>query len=351
MSTQASSNNRFLTLLKTTSVSLMAIILALIVSAFLILLAGVDPIDAYLALLDGAFGSTYSLGVTLTKTTPLIFTGLAVAFAFRCNLLNIGAEGQLYIGALAAVWAGMHFEGLPAVVHIPFALLMGCLGGALWGGLAGYLRAARGISEIISTIMLNYIAIFLVSYLVQGPMAEPPGFNHQTAQIAETARLPVIQTGSDLSIAILIAILCALIFAYVLWRTPFGLKLRAVGFSPEAARFAGISVPKFMLTAMATSGGLAGLAGATEIQGSQYRLIDFFSPGYGFDGIAVAFLGRSDPIGVVFTAFLFGALRVGANQMQRSTGLPDSLVVVIQGMVILFILGISIRDWLLTRNQ
>ena len=337
--------------LRATSISLAAIALALAASALLILLAGANPLTAYRALLQGAVGDGFALGNTLARTTPLIFTGLAVAFAFRCNLLNIGAEGQLYAGALASVVIGIYLTGLPAVLHIALAIAGGFMAGAVWGGIAGYLRSARGINEIISTIMLNFVAIFFVSYLVHGPLAEPPGFYHQTAMVAESARLPVLYAKSDLSIAIFIAVGFALATAYVLWRTPFGLKLRAVGESTGAARFAGVPVKRYVFGAMSVSGGLAGLAGTTEMIGGQYRLLDFFSPGYGFDGIAVAFLGRSDPIGVVFAAFLFAALRVGANQMQRETGLPTSLILVIQGMVILFILGAALLEWRRRRRR
>ena len=351
MSSPVMSSHRILGALRTTSESLAAIALALLVSAVLILIAGENPIVAYLALINGAFGDSFAWGNTLARTTPLIFTGLAVAFAFRCNLLNIGAEGQLYMGALASVMAGIFITGLPAIIHIPLAILVGFLAGSIWGGFAGYLKAARGINEIVSTIMLNFIAIFFVSYLVHGPIAEPPGFFHQTAQVELSARLPVLMPRSDLSIGIIIAVVIALVVAYVLWRTPFGLRLRAVGQSPDTAKFSGIPVNGYVFGAMGISGGLAGLAGSIEIIGSQYRLLDFFSPGFGFDGIAVAFLGRSDPIGVIFAAFLFAALRVGANQMQRATGLPTSLVVVIQGMVILFIMGIVIHHWLQARNQ
>ena len=345
------SSNHLFVAIRRTSESLAAIGLALLVSAVLIFVAGENPLEAYPALIRGAFGDSFAWGNTLARTTPLIFTGLAVAFAFKCNLLNIGAEGQLYMGALASVLAGIYITGLPAVIHIPLAILFGFAAGGLWGGFAGYLRATRGINEIISTIMLNFIAIFFVSYLVHGPIAEPPGFYHQTAQVEPSARLPILMQKSDLSISIILAVLIAFIVAYILWRTPFGLRLRAVGQSQETAKFSGIPVKGYVFGAMGISGGLAGLAGATEIIGSQYRLLDFFSPGYGFDGIAVAFLGRSDPIGVIFAAFLFAALRVGANQMQRETGLPTSLVVVIQGMVILFIMGVAIRHWLQARKQ
>ena len=351
MNKRTTINVQISNLLKTTSISLIAIALALAVSGILILITGISPIKAYGALLQGAFGDSFAIGNTLAKTTPLIFTGLAVAFAFRCNLLNIGAEGQLYAGGLASVCVGIYVTGIPSYIHIPITIISGFIAGAIWGGLAGYLRAARGINEIISTIMLNFIAIFFVSYLVHGPLAEPPGFYHQTAKIEMSARLPVIMIKSDLSIAIIIALIIALFVAYLLWRTPFGLKLRSVGQSNEAARFSGIPVKGYMIGAMSISGGLAGLAGTAEIIGGQYRLIDFFSPGYGFDGIAVAFLGRSDPIGVIFAAFLFAALRVGANQMQRETGLPTSLVLVIQGMVILFIMGVVLKEWLQNRKK
>jgi simple sugar transport system permease protein len=336
---------------KSTSLSLTAIGLALLVSAILILLAGFNPLVAYGALIKGAFGDSFAIGNTLARTTPLIFTGLAVAFAFRCNLLNIGAEGQLYAGALASVIVGIFVTGLPTPLHIMLAIAAGFAAGAMWGGLAGLMKSQRGINEIVSTIMLNFVAIFFVSYMVQGPIAEPPGFFHQTAQVAITARLPLIAPKSDLSIGILIAVGCAIFIAYLLWRTPFGLRLRTVGRSEGAARFSGIRVNRYMFGAMSISGGLAGLAGTVEIIGSQYRLLDFFSPGYGFDGIAVAFLGRSDPIGVIFAAFLFAALRIGANQMQRTTGLPTSLVLVIQGTVILFILGAGILQWYRQRQQ
>jgi simple sugar transport system permease protein len=344
-------NIQIYNILKTTSISVIAVALALAVSAILILMTGISPIKAYGALLQGAFGDSFAIGNTLAQTTPLLFTGLAVAFAFRCNLLNIGAEGQLYAGGLASVCVGIYVTGFPSYIHIPMAILSGFAAGAIWGGLAGYLRAARGINEIISTIMLNFIAIFFVSYLIHGPLAEPPGFYHQTAKIEVTARLPVMMIKSDLSIAIIIGLIIALFIAYLLWRTPFGLKLRSVGQSTDAARFSGIPVKGYMVSAMSISGGLAGLAGTAEIIGGQYRLIDFFSPGYGFDGIAVAFLGRSDPIGVIFAAFLFAALRVGANQMQRETGLPTSLVLVIQGMVILFIMGVVLKEWLRNRKK
>ena len=324
---------------------------ALLVGALLILAAGANPGRAYLALSDGAFGSAYALGVSLQKATPLVLTGLSVLLAFRAGMLNIGCEGQLYMGALGSVLVGVYVTGLPAVVHATLALAAGVVAGALWGAVAGVLKAARGVNEIISTIMLNFIAIYLVSYLVQGPFAEPPGWLHQTSLIQGSAELPLLHARSGVSAGILIAIACAVAVRYFLGRTARGFELRAVGLGPETARFSGMSIPRGMIVAMLLSGGLAGLAGATEIQGVHYRLLDGFSPGYGFDGIAVAFLARAAPIGVVFAAVLFGALRVGANQMQRVAEIPGSLVLVLQGLVMLALLASTLGDWLRRRRQ
>jgi simple sugar transport system permease protein len=318
---------------------------ALAVGAALIALTGGSPGRAYLALLDGAFGSVSSVAVTLQKTAPLVFTGLSVAFAFRAGLLNIGAEGQLYMGALASVLGGIHLAVLPPGLHAAVALTLGLLAGAAYGAGAGYLKARRGVSEIISTIMLNFLAIFFVSYLVQGPVAEPPGYFHQTAAIAPGAALPPLLPGAGLSSGIVLAVAAAVLLRLVLWRTPVGFLVRAVGHNPVAARFAGMSVGGATVVAMAMSGAMAGLAGAVEILGEQHRLLDFFSPGYGFDGIAVAFLGRSDPLWVILAALFFAALRTGANQMQRVSGMPVALVQVLQALVIVFVLAGGVATW------
>jgi general nucleoside transport system permease protein len=328
-----------------------ALAVAMLFGALLIVAAGASPWRAYLALLDGAFGSLYAVGVSLQRSTPLVLTGLSVLLAFRAGLLNIGAEGQLYMGALASVLVGVYVTGLPAIVHATLALAAGVVAGALWAGLAGVLKATRGVNEIISTIMLNFIGIYLVSYLVQGPLAEPPGFLQQTSTIRPSAELPLLHARSGVSIGIVLALACALVVRYFLRGTVRGFELRAVGLGPETARFAGISIPRWIVTAMCLSGGLAGLAGATEIQGVHYRLLDGFSPGYGYDGIAVAFLARADPIGVLFAALLFGALRVGANQMQRVAEIPGALVLVVQGLVLLALLASSVGTWLRARRR
>lgn len=328
-----------------------ALAVALLVGAILIVIAGANPWRAYLAVIDGAFGTAYAVGVSLQKTTPLVLTGLSVLVAFRAGMLNIGAEGQLYMGALASVLVGIYVTDLPTVVHTTLALVTGSVAGALWAGIVGVLKATRGVNEIISTIMLNFIAIYLVSYLVQGPFAEPPGWLHQTSLIQSSAELPLLHARSGLSAGILLAVACAFALRYLLRRTARGFELRAVGLGPETARFSGISIAREMILAMLLSGGLAGLAGATEIQGVHYRLLDGFSPGYGFEGIAVAFLARAAPIGVLFSALLFGALRVGANQMQRVAEIPSALVFVLQGLVMLALLASTVGDWLRDRQR
>ena len=328
-----------------------ALAVALLVGALLILAAGANPWHAYMALADGAVGSAYALGVSLQKTTPLVLTGLSVLLAFRAGMLNIGAEGQLYMGALASVLVGAYLTGLPAAVHVALALVAGCVAGALWAGIAGVLKATRGVNEIISTIMLNFIAIYLVSYLVQGPIAEPPGWLQQTSLIQVSAELPLLHARSGLSAGILLAVACAFAVRYFLGRTTRGFELRAVGLGPETARFSGISIRRGTVMAMLLSGVLAGLAGATEIQGVHYRLLDGFSPGYGFEGIAVAFLARAAPIGVLFSALFFGTLRVGANQMQRVAEIPAALVFVLQGLVVLALLASTLGEWLRTRRR
>jgi general nucleoside transport system permease protein len=327
-----------------------ALAVALLVGALLIVAAGASPWRAYLALIDGAFGSLYAVGVSLQRSTPLVLTGLSVLLAFRAGLLNIGAEGQLYMGALASVLVGVYVTGLPAPVHATLGIVAGCLAGALWAGIAGVLRATRGVNEIISTIMLNFIAIYLVSYLVQGALAEPPGWLQQTSLIQSSAELPLLNRRSGVSVGIFIALACAFAVRHFLHGTARGFELRAVGLGPETARFSGMSISRWIVGSMLLSGGLAGLAGATEIQGVHYRLLDGFSPGYGYDGIAVAFLARAEPLGVLLAALLFGALRVGANQMQRVSEIPGALVLVVQGLVLLALLASGVGDWLRQRG-
>ncbi|MCC6147445.1 MAG: ABC transporter permease [Anaerolineaceae bacterium] len=324
------------------AVPVLAVIAGLLTAGVLIAIVGASPLEAYKALFQGAFGSPYETATSLNRAIPLILAGLGVTVAFRCGLWNIGGEGQIYIGGMFASAVGIYLVGLPLWIHLPLALLGGFVGGALYGGFAGYLKAKHGINEIITTIMMNYIAIYLVGIMVKGPMQEPPGYFPQSPQIQPGAILPIIWEETRLHGGLILALALALLFYVVLWKTPFGYEIRTIGSNIGAARHAGMKVARVQITAMLISGGLAGLAGASEILGAQYRLRDFFLPNYGYDSIAVALLGQLNPIGVVISGILFGALRAGAGTMQRTIMLPSSMVFVVQGTVILFVVGTAI---------
>jgi simple sugar transport system permease protein len=314
-----------------------AIILSLLVGALFIVIVGKNPITAYLALIQGAFGTIFSLGETLENTTPLILTGLAVAFAFRARMFNIGAEGQFLIGALAATWVGINLP-LPPVLHLLVALLVGTLAGGLWGGIAGFLKATRGVHEVISTIMLNFIALFLINYLVTGPMKEASALDiPQTSRIMDTAQLWKIMPPSRLSAGIIIALLVAGLIWWLLWKTTVGYEIRAVGYNPSASEYAGIKPNYNMFLSMLISGGLAGLGGGIIITGLFYRYTQGFEPGYGFTAIAVSLVGGNNPPGVVLAAFLFAVLSQGARGMQNVAGVPQDTVLIIQALVIFFV--------------
>jgi simple sugar transport system permease protein len=332
-----------------------AIILALLVGAIFILAIGNNPITAYAALLQGAFGDVFSIGETLEAATPLIFTGLAVAFAFRAKLFNIGAEGQFLMGALAATWVGTSLA-LPSIIHIPLILLAGIIVGGLWGGIAGLLKATRGVHEVISTIMLNFIAILFIGYMVTGPMKEVSALDiPQTAKMAETAQLARIMPPSRLSVGIILALLAAAFIWWLLWKTTIGYEVRAVGLNFFAAEFGGIKPNYNMLLAMLISGGLAGLGGAVIISGLFLRFQHGFEPGYGFTAIAVALVGGNNPPGVVLAALLFATLSQGALGMQNVAGVPQDIVLIIQALVIFFVAAPQIvralPEWLAKRRE
>jgi ABC-type uncharacterized transport system ATPase subunit/ABC-type uncharacterized transport system permease subunit len=318
-----------------------AISVALLLVGGLILSMHVDPVRAYEALWRSAFGTRSGIGETLVRATPLLFIGLAVLVAYRSGIWNIGAEGQLYAGALGATLAGTISHSLPAVVHLPLVIIAGFLFGAAYGALPGLMRAYRGTNEIISTIMLNYIAVYVVGYLVTGPMRDSNLLlpQPQSFPIAEAAHLPKILTGTRAHAGILLAVLAAALVYILMWKTVIGYRLRAVGENPVAAKFGGINVPLNLVLAMAISGGLAGLAGVGEVAGVRGYLINNLSPGYGYTGIAVALFGGLNPAAVVLAAFFFASLIVGADGLQRSVGVPTATVLVIQGLVLVFVIG------------
>lgn len=291
---------------------------------------------SYGALFDSSLGSTRALSETLLEATPLILTGLSVTFAFRAGLFNIGGDGQFLAGALTSVYVGFAFA-LPTVVHLPLALGAGVVGGVVWGGIAGVLKARTGAHEVITTIMLNFVALRLVDFALsteafrREDRADPISKN-----VAESARLPRFDDDLRVHTGLLIALAAAYALWWLLFRSTTGFRVRAVGASPSAARYAGMAVGGTWILAMAVAGGLAGLAGATTVLGVRFRLTGGFS-NLGFDAIALALLGRSHPAGVVGAALLFGVLRAGATGMQAQTSTPVDIIVVIQALVIVFV--------------
>jgi simple sugar transport system permease protein len=274
---------------------------------------------------------------SLAKATPLLLSGLAVAVALRAGMFNIGAEGQILLGAFAAAAVGAGWHGAPMAVHLPLCLVAGMASGAVWSAIAGALKAWRGAHEVIVTIMLNYVAIQITHYLVNGPARDPGSLAPATRAVEPTARLWALEGGSNFSAGIAIALLCALAVWFLFAKTRLGFELRAVGENPRAARSAGISVPRTLVISMALSGALAGLAGAVEVLGVHRRYLDAFSPGYGFDSIAVAFLGNLTPGGIVASACMFGGIAAGAVQMEAYTNTPRQIAGIIQAVVILVV--------------
>lgn len=319
-----------------------AVIVALLAGGLVMAAAGVSPLEAYRLIWDGAIGDANSFRETLIKATPLLFAGLCYTFAYRCGLFNIGAEGQIYIGALTGTIAALYIPGLPAYAHLPLCIAAGAVGGAIWSGIAGVLKIFRGASEIINTIMLNYMGIYLVSYMVTGPMQDPSGTLPQTARLPESALLAKL-FDSRLHYGFVIAVILAIVLYFILNRTVWGYEIRSVGFNKQATKVMGIPVNRNVLLVMMLSGAIAGVGGYVEIAGVQNRLFQNFSPGFGYDGIAVALVGGAHPLGNIGSALLFGGLRSGANAMQRLTGTSTSLVYVIQATII--VLVVCNRYW------
>ncbi len=304
---------------------------------------------AYGGLFEGAIGSPKALATSLTYSTPYILAGLAVALGFQCGLFNIGAEGQLYMGALLATVIGFGVTGLPIYIHLPLAIVAGMLGGAIWGAIPGLLKAKTGAHEVINTIMMNYIAVKTVDYLVKNPLKDPTASLDRTPFVSPTARYPLILPQYELHAGFLVALAAIVFVWWFLFKTTWGFEIRTVGANPSVARYAGMSVSRNFVLAMGLSGALAGLAGIGIVLGrpSEYALKAAFSTGFGFDSIAVALLAKSHPFGIFPAAFLWGALRNGAGLMQvRAQGISIDLVNIIQALVIMFIAADEIIRWL-----
>ncbi len=333
-------------------VPLYALLLAFIVGGVLIALIGVNPFEAYWALLRGMFGSPERIAGSVARSVPFIGSALALAFAFRAGLFNIGAEGQLLVGGLVAAWVGTwaFMFDVPGIIAIPIIITAGFVGGAFWGGIPGVLRARTGAHEVISTIMLNSIALFMTRWLINSSdpliLRDTSASVPRTKEVSETARLPeLFDSEPTLHSGLLIMVILCVVVWYVLKRTTFGLEVITVGTNPHAARYAGISVNRIIVLAMVLSGGFAGIAAASEVAGTN----GFFQPGtfafIGFDGIAIALLARTNPLGIIPAALLWGSLLSGAPLMQQEAGVSIDVVRIIQSLILLFVAADAIVRW------
>jgi ABC-type uncharacterized transport system permease subunit len=325
-----------------------ATLAALAVGAVMLLVLGANPIQAYGALLEGSFGSGNALAETAVKAVPLLLVGLGICIAFRANVINIGGEGQMIIGAILATLVGLSLTGWPGWLVITLAILAGFVGGAIWGAIPGALKAYFSVNEILSTIMMNAIAVQIMNYLLRGPMIDPSQAElaskiPQTAALENAFRLPRL-VPTRLHLGALIAVILAFLVYVLLWRTTLGYRIRAVGQNPDAARYGGIRVRRQIVIALLLSGAFAGLAGAFQVYGLNYRMItdgsaSGFTGSAGFNGIVAALFGQLHPIGTIPASFLFGALLVGANKLQRVMQVPSAFIVALNGLVVVFVVS------------
>lgn len=332
-------------------VPILAVILGIIVGAIVMLISGFNPVEGYGALIAGAFGDRYYIGETIRQVTPYILAGLAVAFAFRTGLFNIGVEGQLIVGWLAAVWVGVSFEA-PKMIHLPLAILAAALAGAIWGFIPGFLKARFKVHEVIVTIMMNYIALHVANAIIRSVLSEQ-GFKSEKIFQSASLRSPFLQGLTDYSTlhyGIIVALLTALLMWFLLDKTTRGYELKAVGFNQHASQYAGMNVGQNIILSMVISGAFAGVAGAMEGLGTFENIsVKSGFTGVGFDGIAVALLGGNTAFGVILAAILFGALTVGALEMPSAAGVPVELVDIVIALIIFFVASSYLIRLLLTR--
>jgi general nucleoside transport system permease protein len=338
---------RFFSRLLEALLPLTAVPLALLIGAGMIMALGVNPFEAYRAIAQGAFGNLSGFTQTLVKATPLLLVGLGVTIAFRGGVINIGGEGQILVGGLAATALAVSFPSIPGLILLPGCLIASVLAGAIWGGIPGTLKARLGVNEILSTVMMNAIAVQLANFFLRGPLIDPREIEAGT-RIAQSALLPtqvwltrliprtLLHTGSILAV-----VLAVLVYIF-LWRTTTGYRIRAVGLNPIAARYAGIRVPVYQALALILGGAFAGLAGGIEVLGIQHRMVEGMSGGYGFSGIVAALFGKLHPLGAIPASILFGGLLVGGDRMQRAMQIPSSLVMALLGLVVLFVVSSEI---------
>lgn len=330
---------------------------ALLIGAVLLLFLKVNPLSAYATLLGGAFGTWGGFTQALVKATPLLLVGLGICIAFRASVINIGAEGQIIAGALMATWWPLTFRTWPGWLLMLTTIIMGFLAGSIWGFIPGLLKARLKVNEILSTIMMNAIAIQFMNLLIRGVLIDPAGIAAGT-YLAQSERLPTqvwlyrLVPQSQLNIGAILAVVLAFVVYIFLWRTTIGYRIRAVGLNPDASRYAGINVPFYQALSLTLAGGFAGLAGVVEVLGVQHRLLEGITSGYGFSGIVAALFGGLHPLGTIPASILFGGLLVGADKMQRAVQVPSSLIDVILGLVVLFVVGSSIwsKRWAARRR-
>jgi simple sugar transport system permease protein len=329
-----------------------AIVSALLIGAVMLLFLRANPLQAYAALIGGALGDVSGLTQSAVKATPLLLVGLGIVIAFRASVINIGGEGQIIAGALLGTWFALAFRTWPGWLLIPTTLLAGFFGGMVWGFIPGILKARLNVNEILSTVMMNAIALQLMNYLLRGPMIDPAGIKAgtylaQSERLPEQVWLPRLVPQTLLHSGAILAIVLAVLVYIFLWRTTIGYRIRAVGLNPDAARYAGIRVPLYQALSLTLAGGFAGLAGVVEVIGVQHRLLQGITSGYGFSGIVAALFGGLHPIGAIPASYLFGALLVGADKMQRAVQVPSALVDTLSGLIVLFVVG----SQLLSRRQ
>ncbi|NQU66160.1 MAG: ABC transporter permease [SAR324 cluster bacterium] len=331
-------------------IPLFAVFTALLIGALMLVLLGANPITGYLTMLKAAFGSMEGIANTSVKSIPLLLVGVGICIAFRANVINIGGEGQMVVGALMAAAVALSLPNTPSPILIPLVLVLGAIGGAIWGGIAGALKAYFNVSEILSTIMLNIVAVQLMNFLLRGPLIDPEEIERgtripQTARLPHASDLPILIDGLRMHLGFIIALLVAIGAYFLLWRTSLGFRLRSVGHSRDAARYAGISVSKNIMGALALSGAMSGIAGAILVFGSvSHRMVtDGSSTGFtgsaGFNGIVVALLAGLHPIWSIPSALLFGGMLVGANALQRAAQVPSALIIALNGLIVIFVVS------------
>jgi simple sugar transport system permease protein len=323
--------------------------MALLIFSVTLWLLGYDYFSALVSIPTGALGSLNRTSETLIRFIPLLLTAIAFLITLKARFLNLGVEGQLYMGALLAYLVGARMEAFPSFIAIPLIFIAGFMGGVLWLAIPLIMKTKLGVNEIFPTVVMNFIAMFIIAWLTSGPLQDPNSYNPRTPFLPESTWLPLIAPEYRLHVGVVLVVVIAFFIYIILYKTTTGYKIRAVGQNPRAAEHGGVNVTRVVITAGLLSGGIAGLTGMMEIFGTHHFLINGFSPGFGFTGIGVAALGNFHPIGVIFASFFFSVLQIGGESMQRGAGIPVDIIFIMQAVLVLTIL--IVRKWITTRNS